>query len=91
MKFINKFLSFILIISLTIASDIKIPQTIKSSILKQYEGEDIKFLSIKKIGSVKFRVIIQTEYGKDKVIINKKGKIFSISEYLNDLEPTGGC
>lgn len=94
MKNINKYLSVLLILlSLTqaIAKEIKIPKIIKSSIIKQYDGEDIDFLSIKKIGNTKFKVIIKTEYGKDKVIINKKGKILSISEYLEGLDPSGGC
>jgi len=94
MKNINKYLSILLILlSLTpvLASEIKIPQIVKSSIVKQYDGENIDFISIKKISGTKFKVIIKTEYGKDKVIVNKKGKIFSISEYLEGLDPSGGC
>jgi len=67
-----------------------LPQVVKTNIAKQYEGEDIKIISVRKTGK-RYRIIIQTESGKDKVVVNKKGKIISISEYLGDIEPTGGC
>jgi len=94
MKNIYKYLSIFLIFSFltqAVAKEIKIPQIVKSSIIKQYDGENIDFLSIKYIGNQKYKVIVKTEYGKDKIIINKKGKIFSISEYLEGLDPSGGC
>jgi len=89
----KKFLTILLMISFTTltAQDIKLPQIVKSSIIKQYEGEEITILTIKKISSVKYSVIIKTELGKDKVIVDKKGKIYSISEYLEGLDPSGGC
>ncbi len=68
----------------------KLPEIVKTNITKQYSGEKIKILSVKKMGK-KFRVIIKTEDGKDKVIVTKKGKILSISDYLEGMEATGGC
>ena len=92
-KLLNKYLIILLIISFTtlVAQEIKLPQIAKSSIIKQYEGEEITISAIKKISSVKYSVIIKTEFGKDKVIVDKKGKIYSISEYLEGLDPSGGC
>ncbi len=94
MKIIHKYLSVFLIlsfISILVAKEITIPQIMKSNIIKQYDGEEIEFLSIKKVSASKYSIIIQTEFGKDKVVINKKGKILSISEYLEGLDPSGGC
>ncbi len=68
----------------------KLPEIVKTNITKQYSGEEIKILSVKKMGK-KFRIIIKTEDGKDKVIVTKKGKILSISDYLEGMEATGGC
>jgi len=92
-KLLNKYLVALLLLSFTVltAQDIKLPQIVKSSIIKQYEGEEITILTIKKISSSKYSVIIKTEFGKDKVIVDKKGKIYSISEYLEGLDPSGGC
>ena len=94
MKILHKYLSVFLIlsfISILVAKEITIPQIMKSNIIKQYDGEEIEFLSIKKISSSKYSIIIKTEFGKDKVVINSKGKILSISEYLEGLDPSGGC
>ncbi len=94
MKILHKYLSVFLIlsfISILVAKEITIPQIMKSNIIKQYDGEEIEFLSIKKVSASKYSIIIQTEFGKDKVVINKKGKILSISEYLEGLDPSGGC
>jgi len=68
----------------------KLPEIVKTNITKQYSSENIKILSVKKMGK-KFRIIIKTEDGKDKVIVTKKGKILSISDYLKGMEATGGC
>ncbi len=85
------FVAFLIFASYAFAYDYaSLPQVIRTNIAKQYDGENIKILSVRKMGK-KFRIIIQTESGKDKVVVNKKGKILSISEYLKDLEPTGGC
>ena len=87
---------FVLVFLLIFASSIfaydyaSLPQIVKDNIVKQYDGENIKIISVRKMGK-RFRIIIQTESGKDKVVVSKKGKILSISEYLADMEPTGGC
>ena len=67
-----------------------LPEIVKTNIAKQYEGEDIKVLSVRKMGK-KFRIIIKTESGKDKVVVTKKGKILSITDYLKGMEASGGC
>ncbi len=67
-----------------------LPEIVKTNITKQYSGEDIKILSVKRKGS-RYTIIIKTESGKDKVVVTRKGKILSISEYLKGMEPTGGC
>ncbi len=67
-----------------------LPEIVKTNITKQYSGEDIKILSVKRKGS-RYAIIIKTESGKDKVVVTRKGKILSISEYLKGMEPTGGC
>ncbi len=67
-----------------------LPGIVKTNIAKQYKGEDIKILSVKKMGA-KYRIIIKTESGKDKVLVNKRGKILSISDYLQGMEASGGC
>ncbi len=68
----------------------KLPEIVKTNVAKQYAGEDIKVLSVRKMGT-KFRIIIKTESGKDKVVVTKKGKILSISDYLKGMEASGGC
>ncbi len=68
----------------------KLPPVVKQSIIKQYGKIDIKILSVKK-NAGKFVIIVKTKEGKDKVVITKKGKILSISDYLEGMEPTGGC
>ncbi len=93
-KFINIFLLITLLISsntLCAKDNIQIPPIIKSSIIKQYGETKIKFLSIKKVNSKEYQVILKTDTGKDKVIITKKGEIISISDYLVGMEPSGGC
>jgi hypothetical protein len=67
-----------------------LPEIVKTNITKQYEGENIKILSVRKMGT-KFRIIVKTESGKDKVVVTKKGKIMSISDYLKGMEASGGC
>ncbi len=68
----------------------KVPEIVKTNITKQYAGTQIKILSVSKVGA-KFIIIIKTESGKDKVVVNKNGKILSISDYLNEMEASGGC
>jgi len=85
-------LIFLLGLSILFAVDkVEIPPVVKSSIVKQYDGKEIQFLFIKNIGGTKYQVIIKIDDRKEKVIIDNKGKIFSISDYLNDIEPSGGC
>jgi hypothetical protein len=67
-----------------------LPEIVKTNITKQYEGENIKVLSVRKMGK-KFRIIIKTESGKDKVVVTEQGKILSISDYLKGMEASGGC
>jgi len=87
---------FVLLVMLLFSTSVfaldysKLPEIVKINIEKQYNGEEIQIISVKKEG-YKFIVIIQTEFGKDKVVVNKKGKILSISDYLEGLEPSGGC
>jgi protein-disulfide isomerase len=94
----KRFISIFILTTLLIGSsallakdNIQVPSVIKSSIIKQYGQAKIKILSIKKIKSKKYQVIVKTDTGKDKVIITKKGKILSISDYLVGMEPSGGC
>jgi len=68
----------------------KLPEIVKTNITKQYKGKKIKVISVKSMGS-KFRIIIKTQSGKDKVVVTKKGKILSISDYLKGMEASGGC
>ncbi len=82
---------FLISLSFVFAKDISIPKTIKSSIIKQYAQSKIKFLSIKKIKSKRYQVIVKTDTGEDKIVITIKGKILSISDYLVNMEPEGGC
>ncbi len=89
-----RFLVFIVLLVFTTSAFAydyaKLPEIVKTNVAKQYAGEDIKVLSVRKIGS-KFRIIIKTESGKDEVIVNKRGKILSISDYLKGMEASGGC
>ncbi|NOX16042.1 MAG: hypothetical protein GXP61_08470 [Epsilonproteobacteria bacterium] len=68
----------------------KLPQIVKTNIEQYYKNQDIKVISVRKMG-IKFRIIIKTESSKDKVMVDKKGKILSVSEYLKAMEATGGC
>ena len=89
-----KFLVFIVLLVFTssaFALDYaSLPEVVKTNISKQYSGENIKILSVRKMGA-KYRIIIKTESGKDKVVVNKRGKILSISDYLQGMEASGGC
>ncbi len=89
-----KFLVFIVLFVFTssaFALDYaSLPEVVKTNISKQYSGENIKILSVRKMGT-KYRIIIKTESGKDKVVVNKRGKILSISDYLQGMEASGGC
>ncbi len=93
-NFFIKCLSFIVLFVFTnsaFALDFSLlPEIVKTNITKQYNGKDIKILSIKSKG-LRYTIIIKTKSGKDKVVVTKKGKILSISEYLKGMEPTGGC
>jgi len=93
-KIFIKYLVFIVLLVFTnsaFAQDYSsLPEIVKTNIAKQYSGEDIKVLSVKTEGA-KYTIIIKTESGKDKVVVTRKGKILSISEYLKGMEPTGGC
>ncbi len=93
----SKLLKFLIIFCLLIFSTSafaydysKLPKIVKTNVEKYYDGQDIKVISVRKMGA-KFRIIIQTDSGKDKVVVNKKGKILNISEYLKGMEATGGC
>ncbi|MFK5881807.1 MAG: hypothetical protein QM482_06300 [Sulfurospirillum sp.] len=93
MMFIKRLFFVVLLVFASSASAYDyalLPEIVKTNIAKQYEGEDIKILSVRKMGA-KFRIIIKTESGKDKVVVTKKGKILSISDYLAGMEPSGGC
>ena len=68
----------------------KLPEIVKKNITKQYSGENIKILSVTKMGG-KFKIIIKTEDEQDIVIVTKQGKILSISASLMGLETEGGC
>lgn len=68
----------------------KLPKPIQKSLHKYYKSQNIKVLSVKR-KSGKYTIIIQQDSGKDKVIVTKKGKILSISDYLGDMQPSGGC
>ena len=74
-----------------LASDFsKLPELIQKSLHKYYKNQNIQVLSVKRKNS-KYTIIIQNDSGKDKVIVTKKGKILSISDYLGDMQPSGGC
>jgi len=93
LKYIKHFILIFMLIFTTSAFAFdyaKLPEIVKTNIAKQYKGEKTKVLSVKKKGS-KFRIIIKTQSGKDKVIVTKKGKILSISDYLKGMEASGGC
>lgn len=68
----------------------KLPIQVQNAVHKYYNNKSIKLLSAKRKDKI-YTLVIQTESGKDQVTVNKKGKILSISDYLGDMQPTGGC
>ena len=86
------FMFFILLFSLNMsASDFsKLPESVQKSLHKYYKDRKIKVLSVK-IENDKYIIIIRQDSSKDKVVVTKKGKILSISDYLVGIQPTGGC
>ena len=86
------FILFTLLFSImALASNFsKLPEPIQKSLHKYYKSQKIKVLSVKR-KSGKYTIIIQQDSGKDKAIVTKKGKILSISDYLGDMQPSGGC
>ncbi len=86
------FILFVLLFSImALASNFsKLPGPIQKSLHKYYKSQKITVVSVKR-KSGKYTIIIQYDSGKDKVIVTKKGKILSISDYLGDMQPSGGC
>jgi len=68
----------------------ELPQAVQASVSRQYHGQAIKVLSVKKVND-SFVLIIKTPSGTDKVTVNGDGKITAISDYLQGIEPSGGC
>ncbi len=68
----------------------ELPQAVQASVSQQYNGQDIKVLSVKAVNG-SYVLIIKTATGTDKVTVNGDGKITAISEYLQGIEPSGGC
>ena len=89
-KYLTVTLFFIVATSLFAQNNPPLPDRIKTKIEKYYGSETIKIISIKKANSG-FTIIIKTHSGRDKVVVDQKGNIISIAEYLEDVEPSGGC